>query len=105
MILELIIAATTLLTGSTCAGIDNAQNKAVWAGPTTPLTTTHYEDMGAGLVYDAYPPRTNGILALLHAEDALQAGAPGRKIPVRCFTTINNIPHEVGGNGLDHDHV
>ena len=106
MILEIAITATVFLTGSSCAAIDNETNKMVWAAPTVELTSTHYKDMGGTLVPDArYPNDKNTLLAIVHAEDSLQEGKPGRKIPVRCFKDEGGVPHEQGSNGLDHDHL
>ena len=106
MILEAIIATTVFLTGSSCAAIDNETNKMVWDGPDTPLVSTGYTDEGDMLLPVArYPNDTNALLALVHAEDALQDGPAGRKIPVRCFKDINGIPHEQGTVSTQHDHT
>ena len=106
MILEAIIATTVFLTGSSCAAIDNETNKMVWAGPDTPLVSTVYTDEDGLLLPAArYPNDTNALLALVHAEKALQEGPAGHKVRVSCFKSIRGIPHEQGQNSLDHDHA
>jgi len=102
MILETIVAVTVALTGTSCAAIDNATNKAVWDSPTTPLVSTTYRDDGV-LMYDApYPTDVPTALAIVHAEDSLQEGAPGRKIPIRCVGA--DVPYRVYGGTGDHAH-
>lgn len=84
MILETIVALTIAATGGTCAGHDNAKNKAVWGGPYG-ITTTTYTDNGR-IRYRRAPGRNNNAAWIaLHAnERALQVGAPGRKVRVSC---------------------
>ena len=111
MSLEIIVALTIMATpGSSCAAIDNGTNEMVWGGPTTPLTTTTYTDYGSNLTpvlmpEAMYPDDVNAILSLVHAEELLLDGPPSHKVPLVCFKDVNGVPHEVGGNGLDHDHA
>lgn len=86
MILEVIVATATAFTGWTCAGHDNAQNKAVYAGPNVPLTTTTYTDNGPLVYADAPTRHQNRAWLALHVnERALQYGKPGRKVRVSCI--------------------
>ncbi len=90
MILEAIVFLTAAFTGDTCAGIDNRQNKAVYAGPNTPLTSTVYHEDGDGwIVYpDApAPDDLDGWRALHEAEYAVWTTPPGPKVYVRCTET------------------
>ena len=106
MLLEAIVTAATLLTGGSCAAIDNATNTMVWRGTETPLTRTTYTDEGTFLLPEArYPNEVTTLLALVHAEERLHEGAPGRKIPLSCFEDRDGVPYEITGGGLDHDHV
>lgn len=85
MILEYIVSVVVASTGMTCAAHDNAQNKAVYAGPNTPLVSTTYTDRGNALAYRAAPARQSlAMLALRTNERAMQAGKPGRKVRVQC---------------------
>jgi len=103
MILELLVTATVLLSGNSCAAVDNAQNKTVWNSPTVKLTTTHYTDRGDFLFHEARMPNDpDTVLAIIHAEDTLLEGPPGHKVVIRCVTPTNP-PYVIGGNG-NHDH-
>lgn len=85
MILEVIVGTLTALTGWTCAGHDNVQNKAVYGGPNVPTTTTTYSEDGRLVYTDAPGPRQNRAWLALHLnERALQYGKPGRKVRVSC---------------------
>lgn len=86
MILDIIVVFASLATGDTCAALDNRTNTAVWFGPEAPLTRTHYRDNGDFLIYEVAPrpEEVDAWLAIHYAEEALQEGAPGYKIPVRC---------------------
>lgn len=85
MILEYFVSVIVASTGMTCAAHDNAQNKAVYAGPNTPVVSTAYTDRGNGLVYETAPARESlAMLALRTNERAMQAGKPGRKVRVQC---------------------
>ena len=105
MILETLIAATVFITGGSCAGIDNSTNKMVWDSPGSPLVSTTYSDEGTMLLPKApYPESTDALLALIHAEEALQIGHAGRKVRMQCFKSIDGVPHEIGPNSPLHDH-
>lgn len=86
MILEAIVATVVGFTGGTCAGHDNAQDKAVWGSPRAGVTTTHYDDRGEWLVYADAPGRKQNRewLALHLNERAMTYGKPGRKVRVSC---------------------
>jgi hypothetical protein len=104
-ILDLFVAGAVLFTGGSCAAIDNSTNTMVWNGLDTPHVRTTYRDEGGVLLPEArYPDDVDALLAIVHAEESLTTGAPGRKIPLRCFKSIDGVPHEVTGGTLDHDH-
>lgn len=106
MILEAIISATVFLSGAGCAAIDNKTNEMIWAGPDTPLVSTTYTDEGMFLLPDVrYPTEATTLLAIIHAENSLQEGEPGHKIPIRCFKNINGIPYEQGIESTQHNHT
>lgn len=86
MLLNIIVGTAVLMSGNSCAAIDNRTNTAVWQTPGQSIVRSGYEDMGRVLVYDkSYPQDTDTLVALIRAEDALQVGPGGPKIRMVCM--------------------
>ena len=89
MILEIIIGLLAMTGNQSCAGIDNTQNKAVWASPRLGIIVSGYREAEhngrATLLYNKpVPQKTDTLVALIRAEDGLQEGEPGPKIRIHC---------------------
>ena len=80
-----IVIAMSGLTGQSCAGIDNAANKAVWQQPSGRVVITSYKDMDR-IIYMRAPGRHNNAAwkALHAAERGLQRGKAGPKVRFAC---------------------
>ena len=85
MFLQIIVAVSVAITGSSCAAIDNSTNTAVWQQQGHAPVSTFYADLDRIRYEDAPGAEDNGAWIALHrAEISLRSGEPGHKISVAC---------------------
>ena len=83
MTLAALAMSASLMSGQACAAIDNSTNTAAWTTTGRVAVTTPYTDMDV-IRYEHRTPRGRTLRALIHAQDSLGVGAPGRKVRLAC---------------------
>lgn len=84
MTLAMLVTSASLLTGQSCAAIDNTTNAASWHARGGRTVSTTYTDLD--VIRYARPVPIGGatLRAIIHAQDGLGIGKPGPKMRLAC---------------------